>query len=103
MVKLNCWEYTQCGREANGLKAEEFGVCPASIIEGADNINNGKNGGRSCWAIAGTMCNDKIQGTFAIKFNDCLKCEFYKEVQEEEEKNWKNSQFILEKIRHKVK
>jgi len=31
MASVNCWEFKKCGREPNGLKAIELGICPASI------------------------------------------------------------------------
>ena len=64
--RLNCWEFKKCGREVGGAKAKELGVCPAY-----------PNHGRSCAALAGTLCGGKVQGTFAQKFANCLKCEFY--------------------------
>jgi hypothetical protein len=64
--KLNCWEFKRCGREAGGAKAKELGVCPAY-----------PNHGKSCAALAGTLCGGKVQGSFAQKLNSCLKCEFF--------------------------
>jgi hypothetical protein len=51
MNKQNCWEYKKCGREPNGLKALELGICPASTEKKIDKVNSGKNGGRACWAL----------------------------------------------------
>ena len=31
--------------------------------------------GRICWAVAGTFCEGKVQGTFAQKYADCRKCD----------------------------
>jgi len=47
-------------------------------------MNSGFNGGRDCWAIAGTMCNGVIQGTFAKKYKTCVECEHYQQVIQEE-------------------
>jgi len=95
MAKLNCWEFMKCGREPGGVKNNELGICPASIEGRTDGIHGGANGGRACWAIAGTFCGDKIQGTFARKFEDCMKCEFYRGVMNEEIANYKTVKFIL--------
>ena len=38
-------------------------------------------------AIAGTLCRGQKQGTYAMKLADCMKCEFFQEVQCEEGKN----------------
>ncbi|MFH1238746.1 MAG: hypothetical protein V1653_01375 [bacterium] len=85
--KQNCWEYKKCGREPGGEKTSELGVCPAAIELAADGIHGGKNGGRCCWVIAGTLCKGEIQGSFAKKFvQNCQKCDFYILVKREEGK-----------------
>jgi hypothetical protein len=55
MPKLNCWEFEKCGRQPGGIKVKELGVCPAATEKRAHGINGGINGGRACWAIAGTF------------------------------------------------
>ncbi|MDD5492412.1 MAG: hypothetical protein PHV60_07020 [bacterium] len=84
MVKMNCWEFKKCGREPGGTKETDLGVCPATVETRTDKINTGKNGGRACWVIAGTYCQGEIQGTFASKIRDCIKCEFFLLVAKEE-------------------
>ncbi len=59
-----CWEFMKCGRNVNSDV-----VCPAY-----------PNFGRICWVVAGTFCAGKAQGTFAQKYEDCKKCEFYKKA-----------------------
>jgi len=80
----NCWEVKKCGRQPEGEKVEEFGVCPAAIDNEYDGENRGKYCGRFCWAVAGTLCEGKIQGTYATKLKNCLNCEFLKKVNKEE-------------------
>lgn len=63
---MNCWEFKKCGRQKGGTRVEEFGECPAYP----------KHGQHCAW-VAGTFCGGKIQGTFAMKFANCLKCDFY--------------------------
>jgi len=82
--KQNCWEYMDCGREPGGRHADDLGVCPAADTAKYDGINDGKNAGRFCWYIAGTLCQNKVQGTFATKFGDCLNCLFLREVLRQE-------------------
>jgi hypothetical protein len=101
-MKLNCWEVQRCGRQAGGINADEFGICPAAGNEKANGINHGKNGGRACWALAGTYCDGTIQATFANKFADCINCSFYKKVLEEEGKDFVPSLEIHERIREKL-
>ncbi len=90
----NCWEYMKCGREPGGIKSDEFGICPAAADISFDGINSGTSGGRICWAIAGTFCEDKVQGTFAEKRNSCMSCSFYKTVQEEEKTASRRTKFL---------
>jgi hypothetical protein len=63
---MNCWEFKKCGREKGGAKAVELGICPAYPDHGIH-----------CARIAGTLCGGKVQGTFASKLSNCMKCEFY--------------------------
>ena len=65
--QIKCWEHMQCGRDQDcSVK------CPAY-----------PNFGRVCWAVAGTFCEGKVQGTFAQKYDDCKKCEFYQKMRKE--------------------
>lgn len=65
----NCWEIKNCGRQKGGGKVMEFGECIAAR----------ENLGHSCWAIAGTLCGDKVQGTFAEKEKICIQCIVYEQ------------------------
>ena len=76
-VKKNCWEMKMCGRQPGGGNAEQLGVCPAATETSVHGMNSGFNGGRVCWAVTGTLCGGEVQGTFAKKIGNCLKCEFY--------------------------
>jgi len=83
-VVKNCWEIKRCGREPGGLQSGPMGICPATLEERLNGIHKGKNAGRACWVVAGTMCGGTIEGTFAMKFDTCAKCEFYQKVKKEE-------------------
>jgi hypothetical protein len=85
MKKLNCWEFMQCGRQPGGDKVKELGACPVTLNEDLDGAHGGIGAGRVCWAIVGSLCNGKIQGTYAEKLKDCGKCEFMALVRREEE------------------
>ena len=97
-LKNNCWEVKNCGREPNGLKEKEFGACSASIDSRLNSIHGGKNGGRACWVIAGTLCGGKVQGIFASKLQNCFNCDFYKTVHNEEGTKFKSSGILLEQL-----
>ncbi len=59
--ELKCWEYMKCGRDKDATTK-----CPAH-----------PHFGSVCWVVAGTFCEGKVQGTFAQKYEDCRKCDFY--------------------------
>lgn len=94
-MKKNCWEFKNCkrgpGSNGNG--------CPAWHEARLDGIHDGKNGGRSCWVVAGTFCGGNVQGTFAKKYNTCEKCDFYRAVKQEEMARFNLSGTLLAKIR----
>ena len=62
-TKIACWQYIKCDIEKDPSRR-----CQAYPFFG-----------RSCWAIAGTMCEKRITGTYAEKIQDCMKCSFYQE------------------------
>ncbi len=92
--KLNCWEYHNCGRGPGGKKISTLGLCPAAYDESYNGINSGVNGGRICWAVAGTLCGGKTRGTFAEKRNSCLNCDFFTLVRKEEGDPNKQNKFL---------
>lgn len=67
-LQTKCWEYMKCGRDKDSALK-----CPAY-----------PNYGRICWAVAGTFCEGKVQGTFAQKYESCKQCEFYQKVKDKE-------------------
>ena len=97
-MKQNCWEYKKCGREPGGIKSSELGVCPAAIEPRLNSTNSGRNGGRACWALTGTLCGGKVQGTFATKVGNCLQCQFYALVAKEEGSSLQTSKMILARL-----
>ena len=82
--KVNCWQHMKCGREPGGKYASKLGVCPAAADKSFDGLNQGKNAGRFCWAVAGTFCGGTVQGSFAEKRESCLTCDFFNKVRAEE-------------------
>ena len=90
-LKANCWEFKKCGREPGGAKVAALGVCPAASHASATGMNGGRNGGRICWALTGTLCGGKVQGAFAEKLLNCMDCEFYQLVRAEEGAGFKSA------------
>ncbi len=102
MTRMNCWEFHDCGREAGGRKAQEMGICPVTVVTAADGINHGKNAGRACWAVAGTLCEGKQQGTYAEKLGNCLQCDFYAFVRGQERQKFVNTRKILDVLADRI-
>jgi PAS domain S-box-containing protein len=86
MERKNCWEVIKCGQEPGGKNVHKLGVCPAALPNQYEGINEGKYCGRFCWTVAGTFCGGQLQGSYANKLEDCLKCEFLKQVHKDEDK-----------------
>lgn len=97
--KKNCWEFKKCGRQASGLFNPRIIVCPAATETRLEGVHGGKNSGRACWVVAGTMCEGKVQGTFAQKHRSCEECDFYQSVRKEEGKNFLTRKDLLKKLR----
>jgi len=89
--KVNCWEFKKCGRERGGAKVAGLGVCPVAVSVEASGMNGGRQGGRICWALTGTLCGGKVQGSFAQKLINCMDCEFYRLVLAEEGSSFKSA------------
>jgi len=96
--RRNCWEVMACGCEPGGARARELGVCPAAVETRVDGIHGGRNGGRVCWAVAGTLCGGTVQGTYAKKMNECLFCPFYRMVCRQEGEDLVPSVVILMRL-----
>lgn len=92
-MKKNCWEHKKCGRQPGGEHEKDLGICPATTEKNLDGIHGGKNAGRACWVVAGTLCKGQVQGSFAQKYKNCDACDFYQSVKKEE-----GSQFFLSAI-----
>jgi len=91
-MKKNCWEVKSCERCTTLLGDEACPVCKESKLHG---IHGGTNGGRACWTIPHTKCGGKTQGTFSNKMSNCMECNFYKMVKDEENGAFKLSATIL--------
>lgn len=63
---MKCWEFKKCGREKGGNNEKTLGICPSY-----------PDYGDCCAPVAGTLCQGKIQGTFAQKLESCAQCNFF--------------------------
>jgi CBS domain-containing protein len=95
---LNCWEFMHCGREPGGVHAQASGICPATTASSVYGIHNGINGGRVCFAIAGTLCGGELQSGQAEKAEECSRCQFYRLVVDQEGGRLKDSAMILARL-----
>ena len=82
--KSNCWEHKKCGRQPGGAR-QRTGHLPGHNVRDLNGAHGGQNAGRACWVIAGSLCGGKIQGTYALKLNNCWRCDFMNAVKQEEE------------------
>ncbi len=48
--------------------------------------------------VAGTLCNGKVQGSFATKMANCMLCDFYKIVKGEEQGRFKLSAVLIKML-----
>ena len=83
-MKLNCWEFKKCGRESGGLKEFELGTCCVATTTALHGTHGGKNAGRACWVVAGSLCGGRVQGDEEQKRASCWECDFLKHVRTEE-------------------
>lgn len=98
-TKLNCWEFKRCGRQPGGAAVHDKGICPATTEKRLDGTHDGVNAGRACWVVAGTLCKGEVQGSFAQKYKNCERCDFYQKVKEEEFPKFKFSAVLLNNIK----
>ena len=96
--KPNCWEVKMCGKEPGGANIDQLGVCPVTTEQRLDGTHGGENAGRSCWVVASSMCDGKIQETYTEKYKDCMKCGFYMRVKSEENAKFKMTAVLLLKL-----
>lgn len=97
-MKKNCWEHKKCGRQPGGDHVHDQGTCPATKEERLSGVHGGTNGGRSCWVVAGTLCEGKLQGSYAVKYKNCSECDFYKTVRDQEFPNFILSVNLLQRL-----
>lgn len=91
--KRNCWEVMNCGR---GPGSAEANLCPVSVEGRLNGVHGGRNAGRACWVVAGTLCdNGKPSGKFAQKMETCIQCPFYRLVRLEEEELRPHQELLL--------
>ena len=93
--KTNCWEFFSCGRGPSGPGALKMSECRAAREIVLDGINGGINGGRACWAVAGTMGVDEPECSTS---RTCGECEFHRHVVKEEMPELLDSYLVLEKL-----
>lgn len=83
-MRLNCWEFMDCGRAPGSPKEKTLGKCPAATYTAFRGVNGGFISGRYCWYVAGSLQDGKIHCTSLDELPDCLACEFFNLVKREE-------------------
>jgi hypothetical protein len=99
MQKMNCWEFHKCGRELKSGQ-HDAAACPVSTETRLNAVHDGNQAGRACWVIAGTHCRGEVQGNFAKKYSNCEKCDFYRQVRQEEGAKFQLSIVLLNKLKN---
>jgi hypothetical protein len=99
MTRRNCWEFMKCGREYGGCREDEKGVCSAFTETRLNGVHGGRNAGRACWAVAGTLCMGLPQCSFVLTNNNCLECSFYMMVKNEEWADFKETSELLKHLK----
>jgi len=87
-MKINCWDFNQCGREHGGKNIKTLGKCHSVQYKSFNGINGGLFGGRYCWHISGTYQDGEPTCVHLDKVESCDVCEFYLKVKKEEGKNF---------------
>ena len=98
MKKTNCWEYMNCGRGPGADANHPMGPCPAASERRAHGVNGGRNGGRACWALAGSFSGREVCGTLGAKLPDCMECSFFRLVGHEEWSDYMGAKAIFARI-----
>lgn len=84
-ARQNCWEFFNCGLQKSSQRSSDLHRCPAAIERRLDGVHGGKNAGRACWAVSGTLCGGQLQGGYPEKLKSCTSCDFYLNVRVKEE------------------
>jgi hypothetical protein len=89
-MKMNCWDFNNCGREHGGRNVEKYGKCHSIQYKSFNGINGGLFGGRYCWHITGTYQDREPTCKTLLKKNieSCDYCDFYLLVKKEEGENF---------------
>jgi len=83
-MKMNCWEFYECGREPGGHSVERRGACQAPMDEEHNGTNCGKNGGRYCWSVMSEASKREGKCCKRVGAGECCECLFYKLVKGQE-------------------
>lgn len=90
--KMNCWEYFKCGKDVQSKQEDETKkVCNVSITQNINHVNSGRNAGRICWDITGSLCDTFEKGDMIYKEKKCETCEFKALVEKEERENYRET------------
>ncbi len=89
-MKNNCWDIMKCNAQ---------NTCPAAREGRLNGTHDGKNAGRACWVVSGTLCGGEVQGEFAKKYKNCKECEVYTSIQKEEYPNFQLVSTLMNKLR----
>lgn len=81
----NCWEIKGCGQERK--RESNPHACRVPFATENAGVNDGHNGGRSCWSIAGALCREGLEAHSAVETH-CLDCTVLRQVRDEQGPVW---------------
>lgn len=88
----NCWEKKKCGREPGGVNEARLGICPAALYALSDGFLGGRNGGRACIFIVGSLASQGQQHSCVMLQNkkspDCFRCDFFNSLKKKYKKTF---------------
>jgi hypothetical protein len=83
-MKTNCWEFHNCGRQPGGHMVQDLGVCLTPLSKSYKGANDGLNGGRCCWRVAGSLYGGHADCVKLEGNKTCDTCDFYQTVKREQ-------------------
>lgn len=83
--RQNCWEFWEYDLRKSLTESPTCRKCPAVVDMRLDGVHGGRNAGRACWVVPGTLCGGELHGEYQEKKKTCMSCDFFRSVRSHEE------------------
>lgn len=80
----NCWEVLGCGQGPDETLRPGTERCPVPSAAAYAAINDGRAGGRICWAVPGALCRRGLPVELSVEQKPCASCSFFAQVRREQ-------------------